>query len=103
LVDFGTGYSSLSYLRRFPFDRLKIDRSFVAELGVDAGAEAIVRCIIAMSRSLRLEVTAEGVESELQLSLLRTMQCGYVQGFLLGRPAAANDMARSKARQVVAA
>jgi diguanylate cyclase (GGDEF)-like protein len=89
LDDFGTGYSSLSYLRRFPFDRLKIDRSFVAELGTNEEAESIVRCIIAMARSLRLDVTAEGVETERQLTLLRAMHCGHLQGYLLGRPAPA--------------
>jgi diguanylate cyclase (GGDEF)-like protein/PAS domain S-box-containing protein len=87
LDDFGTGYSSLSYLRRFPFDRLKIDRSFVTELGVDPNADAIVRAITAMSHSLRLEVTAEGVETEQQLTSLRALQCGHLQGYLLGRPA----------------
>ncbi len=88
LDDFGTGYSSLSYLRQFPFDRLKIDRSFVAELDISADAEAIVRCIIAMAQSLRLEVTAEGVETQHQLDLLQAMQCGFLQGYLLGRPEA---------------
>jgi len=87
LDDFGTGYSSLSYLRRFPFDRLKIDRSFVAELGVNDEAGSIVRCVIAMAQSLRLAVTAEGVETAGQLAMLRTMRCGHLQGFLLGRPA----------------
>ncbi len=92
LDDFGTGYSSLSYLRRFPFDRLKIDRSFVTELGADPNADAIVRAITAMSRSLRLEVTAEGVETEQQLASLRALQCGHLQGYLLGRPAPASVM-----------
>ncbi len=86
LDDFGTGYSSLSYLRRFPFDKIKIDRSFVQGLGEDAEAEAIVRSIVALGRSLNLSVTAEGVETELQLSRLRAQRCTEVQGFLLGRP-----------------
>ncbi|HET9146650.1 MAG TPA: EAL domain-containing protein, partial [Acetobacteraceae bacterium] len=89
LDDFGTGYSSLSYLRRFPFDKIKIDRSFVQNLGIDEEAEAIVRAILALGRSLRLDVTAEGVENAAQLETLRVEGCNLVQGFLLGRPSAA--------------
>ena len=103
LDDFGTGYSSFSYLRRYPFDRLKIDRSFVAELGIDADADAIVTCILAMARSLRLEVTAEGVETALQLELLQKMHCPHLQGYLLGRPAAVAQLAHKTVAQVVAA
>jgi diguanylate cyclase (GGDEF)-like protein/PAS domain S-box-containing protein len=103
LDDFGTGYSSLSYLRRFRFDRIKIDRSFIAELGIDADADAIVACILAMARTLRLEVTGEGVESELQLSLLQKMHCSHVQGFLLGRPAALAQLAHKARSTAVAA
>ncbi len=86
LDDFGTGYASLSYLHRFPFDRIKIDRSFVNGLGRDADATAIVTAILALARSLRLGVTAEGVETEEHLALLRAQQCQHAQGFLLGRP-----------------
>jgi EAL domain-containing protein (putative c-di-GMP-specific phosphodiesterase class I) len=84
--DFGTGYSSLSYLRRFPFDKIKIDQSFVKGLGEDDEARAIVQAIVALGRSLRLSVTAEGVETEGQLAQLRLLRCNQVQGFLLGRP-----------------
>jgi diguanylate cyclase (GGDEF)-like protein/PAS domain S-box-containing protein len=84
--DFGTGYSSLSYLRKFPFDKIKIDRSFISDLEDDSEAETIVQAIIAMSRSLRLDVTAEGVETKQQLSMLRALGCNFVQGYLLGRP-----------------
>ncbi len=86
LDDFGTGYSSLSYLRRFPFDKLKIDASFVQALGDGGEADAIVRAIVALGRSLSLHITAEGVETAEQLRLLRAQSCDEVQGFLLGRP-----------------
>jgi EAL domain-containing protein (putative c-di-GMP-specific phosphodiesterase class I) len=86
LDDFGTGYSSLSYLQRLPFDKLKVDRSFVQRMETDAGSRAIVKAIIAMSSSLNLEVTAEGVETVEQLQLLCALGCHELQGFLLGRP-----------------
>ncbi len=86
LDDFGTGYSSLSYLQRFPFDKLKVDRSFVQRLEADEGSRAIIKAIIAMSRSLNLEVTAEGVETIEQFELLCAQGCHELQGFLLGHP-----------------
>ncbi len=95
LDDFGTGYSSLSYLRSFPFDKLKIDRSFVRELGEDREADAIVRSILALCRSLNLDVTAEGVETPEQLALLREQDCSQVQGFLLGRPVGREELAHA--------
>jgi diguanylate cyclase (GGDEF)-like protein/PAS domain S-box-containing protein len=90
--DFGTGYSSLSYLRKFPFDKIKIDRSFISDLEDDSEAETIVQAIIAMSRSLRLVVTAEGVETKQQLAMLRALNCNFVQGYLLGRPRSASQL-----------
>jgi diguanylate cyclase (GGDEF)-like protein len=90
--DFGTGYSSLSYLRKFPFDKIKIDRSFMSDLEDDAEAETIVQAIIGLSRSLRLDVTAEGVETNRQLAMLRALGCDFVQGYLLGRPRSANQL-----------
>ena len=82
LDDFGTGYSSLAYLNRFPFDALKIDRSFVDGLGIEQERTAIVEAIIGMARALSLEVIAEGVENEVQLAELRRLGCDYAQGYL---------------------
>ena len=84
--DFGTGYSSLSYLQRLPFDALKIDRSFVNELGNGNGSLDIVRAIVQLAHSLKLEVIAEGVETEEQLSRVRELGCEYFQGFLFSKP-----------------
>jgi diguanylate cyclase (GGDEF)-like protein/PAS domain S-box-containing protein len=92
LDDFGTGYSSLSYLQRFPFDKIKIDRSFVWEMSRNADSMAIVRSVIALGRSLRITVIAEGVETEEQLALLQSERCDQVQGFLLGRPVPAENL-----------
>jgi diguanylate cyclase (GGDEF)-like protein/PAS domain S-box-containing protein len=86
LDDFGTGYSSLSYLCDFPFTRLKIDKRFVQVLGQDSNADAIVTAIVALARNLKLEVTAEGVETAAQLNALQELGCNLVQGYLLGRP-----------------
>jgi diguanylate cyclase (GGDEF)-like protein len=91
LDDFGTGYSSLNYLWRFPFDKIKIDRSFVQALGSDAGATAIVSAVLNLAHNLDLLVTAEGVETAAQLQMLREMGCDQAQGYLLGRPAHAAD------------
>ena len=84
--DFGTGYSSLSYLQRLPFETLKIDRSFIRELSTGSDSLDIVRAIVEMAHSLRLEVIAEGVETEEQLRQLRELGCNYLQGFLFAKP-----------------
>jgi diguanylate cyclase (GGDEF)-like protein/PAS domain S-box-containing protein len=86
LDDFGTGYSSLGYLRNFAFDRLKIDKSFVDVLGREVSALPLIQAIIAMSRSLAIDVIAEGVETDLQLNILREQECEDIQGYILGRP-----------------
>ncbi len=88
LDDFGVAYSSLNYLRRFPFDRLKIDRSFVADALRDARAAAIVRAVLRLAGELDLAVTAEGVETAAQLAFLRDNHCAAAQGYLIGRPMA---------------
>lgn len=85
--DFGTGYSSLAYLQRFPIDMLKIDRSFVGACHDSEGDAEIVRAVVALSRSLGVEVIAEGVERQEHLRLLRELGCPFGQGYLLGRPA----------------
>jgi EAL domain-containing protein (putative c-di-GMP-specific phosphodiesterase class I) len=82
LDDFGTGYSSLSYVQRLPVSKLKIDRSFVAQLGISREAEAIVLATLAMARSLGLDVVAEGVETPAQSQQLRALGCPQQQGFL---------------------
>ena len=92
LDDFGTGYSSLSYLQRFAFDKIKIDRSFIWEMERNPDSMAIVRSVIALGRSLRITVIAEGVETPTQLALLQEEHCDQVQGFLLGRPLPAEDL-----------
>ena len=84
--DFGTGYSSLSYLSRFPFDKIKIDRAFISNLGKDPSTDAIVTSIIGLGRSLDVLITAEGVENQEQMTLLRAAGCNLVQGYLFGRP-----------------
>jgi len=93
LDDFGTGWSSLAYLKRFPLDGLKIDREFVAGLGSSAEDTAIVAAVLSMAQELELTVTAEGVETDAQLAWLRARGCGCAQGYLLGRPAPAEQLA----------
>src|SRR5438046_1218708 len=94
LDDFGTGYSSLSYLQSFPFDKLKIDRSFIQNLLTREGASAIVRAITELAHALNIETTAEGVEETAQLMELRAHGCSSVQGFLFSEPMASADVER---------
>jgi EAL domain-containing protein (putative c-di-GMP-specific phosphodiesterase class I) len=86
LDDFGTAYASLSYLRRFRFDGIKIDKSFVRGLCDDDNTLAIVQAILSLGDRLDLAVVAEGVETERELDVLRTLGCRFVQGYLFGRP-----------------
>ena len=92
--DFGTGYSSLSYLKRFPVDVVKIDRSFVADITYDPEDAAIVRAIIAIAHTLKLEVVAEGVETAQQLALLREWQCDTAQGYYFSQPLPSAQLTR---------
>jgi EAL domain-containing protein (putative c-di-GMP-specific phosphodiesterase class I) len=92
LDDFGTGYSSLSYLQSFPFDKLKIDRSFIQNLLTREGASAIVHAITELANALGIETTAEGVEETAQLMELRAHGCSSVQGYLFSEAMTAVDV-----------
>ena len=92
LDDFGTGFSSIGYLRQFPFDILKVDRSFVRDIGLNATANALIQSLVSLGDAMDLSVIAEGIENEDQLKLLRLVQCEYVQGFLISRPVPAEQI-----------
>ncbi len=92
LDDFGTGYSSLGYLSRYPVDKIKIDRSFVSNLGNDPEAEAVIRAIVKLSKALNLNIVAEGVETRAQKSILRQVGCNIIQGFLFSRAVPVADI-----------
>ena len=94
LDDFGTGYSSLRYLRSFPFDKIKIDRSFTSEVGSRKDALAIIQAVVSLGHSLGMSTTAEGVETEEQLEAVRAQGCDEVQGFLFSPPLPASGVAR---------
>ena len=99
--DFGTGYSSLSHLRRFPVDLLKIDGSFVRSMSTDPREEALVRAVLGLGRSLQIPTVAEGIETIAQLEMLRANDCDLGQGFLLGRPMPAGELAGYLAKGTV--
>jgi len=90
LDDFGTGYSSLAYLRRYPIDKIKIDRSFIANLGVDQEADAVIRAIVKLARALNLSIIAEGVETQDQRGRLSAVGCNRVQGFIYSKAVGAD-------------
>lgn len=92
--DFGTGYSSLAYLMRFPVDKLKIDQSFVRDMGNSSEADSIVRAIVALAHGLSLAVIAEGVETDAQLNRLQHIGCNEIQGYLLSRPQSFDDISQ---------
>ena len=100
--DFGTGYSSLSYLQSFPFDKIKIDQSFVANLAHSRQAVTIIRAVIALGRGLDLPVVAEGVETQEQLTFLAGEQCSEIQGYFVGRPLPIEEYADVVGRTAVA-
>jgi EAL domain-containing protein (putative c-di-GMP-specific phosphodiesterase class I) len=90
--DFGTGYSSLSYLRSFPFDKIKIDRAFVAGMKPGDESTAIIRAVVGLGHSLGMLTTAEGIETEAQLAAVREQGCDEVQGFLFSPPLPASGI-----------
>jgi diguanylate cyclase (GGDEF)-like protein len=92
--DFGTGYSSLAYLKRFPVDKVKIDRAFVADVPGDEDQNAIVAAIVALAHALEIKVVAEGVETALQREFLKSCGCDFLQGYLAGRPVDADTAAK---------
>jgi diguanylate cyclase (GGDEF)-like protein len=103
LDDFGTGYSSLSYLHGFPFDKIKIDRTFISDLETNRHSIAIVRAVIELSRSLNIPILAEGVETQAQHAFLAQEGCDEVQGYLTGRPLAIADYAGVVGRKLITA
>ena len=100
LDDFGTGYSSLSYLQRFPFDKIKIDRSFVTDIADAQGSSSIVQAVVNIAASRQITTTAEGVETLPQKELLRALGCTEMQGYLFSRPVPAAEVRDVLARGV---
>jgi diguanylate cyclase (GGDEF)-like protein/PAS domain S-box-containing protein len=92
--DFGTGYSSLSYLKRLPVDKLKIDKSFIADIPQDKDSNAIVAAILGLAHTLEMHVVAEGVETEAQMEFLQQYRCDFIQGYLVGKPMDADTAAK---------
>ena len=92
LDDFGTGYSSLSYLRKFPFQKIKLDRSFVKDFGRDAGSAAIVRAVAGLGADLGMTILVEGIETQEQLERVKAEGCTEGQGYLFGRPMPAAEV-----------
>jgi EAL domain-containing protein (putative c-di-GMP-specific phosphodiesterase class I) len=97
--DFGTGYSSLSYLRSFPFDKIKIDRSFVRDLASNPDSQAIIRAVTGLGNSLGMTTTGEGVETREELDYLRRQGCTEAQGYFFSRPKPARDVLELLSKQ----
>jgi EAL domain-containing protein (putative c-di-GMP-specific phosphodiesterase class I) len=93
LDDFGTGYSSLTYLCQLPIDTVKVDRSFVSQLGTGSRDASIVEMVVTMARTLQLDVVAEGVETEHQADVLRGWGCRFAQGYLFAKPTPVDELA----------
>ena len=98
--DFGTGYSSLAYLRRFPFDKIKIDRSFVHDMLHREDCKAIVGAVAGLARKLKMTTVVEGVETQAQLDLVRAELCDECQGYLFGRPAPESEAVKLLSKAV---
>ncbi len=92
--DFGSGYSSLNYLVKYPVDIIKIDRSFIMEIGLDSSAEALIETILAMAKRLKILVVAEGIETKIQLDYLKKHRCEFGQGYFLGKPMSDGDFSK---------
>jgi EAL domain-containing protein (putative c-di-GMP-specific phosphodiesterase class I) len=101
--DFGTGYSSLGYLRSFPFDKIKIDRSFIKDMGERSDCSAIVQAVASLGAALGMATTAEGVETVEQLGQIRALGCTEVQGYFFGRPRPANELPALFRKNIAAA
>jgi diguanylate cyclase (GGDEF)-like protein len=101
LDDFGTGYSALSYLRKFPLDKIKIDRSFVTDIAARGDQVAIIQAVLSIARALGMTVTAEGVETVIQKDLLKALGCDSAQGYLFGKPVPFEELAEIIAEQAV--
>jgi EAL domain-containing protein (putative c-di-GMP-specific phosphodiesterase class I) len=92
--DFGTGYSSLSYLMKFPFDKIKIDQSFVREITSSQESRAIIQAVVGLAKQLKIKTTAEGVETQEQLEFLANQGCAELQGYLFSRPVPVAELGR---------
>jgi len=101
LDDFGTGYSSLKYLNRLPIKKLKIDRSFVSQIGISNESDAIIQSIISLAKSLDMKTLAEGVETQVQLDFLRQSGCDQIQGFLFSKPLLPNELEKLLSKKLV--
>jgi EAL domain-containing protein (putative c-di-GMP-specific phosphodiesterase class I) len=101
LDDFGTGYSALSYLRKFPLDKIKIDRSFVTDIATRSDQVAIIQAVLSIARALGMTVTAEGVETVIQKDFLKALGCDSAQGYLFGKPVPFEELAEVVAGQAV--